>query len=166
VGFAPDGSLGTAPAPTGRVTVSGIVAAPDGFDGTAPKDIDPVLASGDILPAVVIARASDPPEPNAATAAGPEVNEIVPVPPPELSEGPHLSYAVQWFIFSTIAVVGYPVVLRRVVIRRGKEVDDSDTSVGDGGSGRGGGPGGSDSGESAEATDLERELDHLLRHGD
>jgi cytochrome oxidase assembly protein ShyY1 len=50
----------------------------------------------------------------------------VPVPPPELSEGPHLSYAVQWFIFSTIAVVGYPITLRRVVIRRGKEVDDED----------------------------------------
>jgi cytochrome oxidase assembly protein ShyY1 len=46
------------------------------------------------------------------------------VPPPELDEGPHLSYAVQWFIFSAIAIVGYPLVLRRVVLRRGKEVDD------------------------------------------
>jgi hypothetical protein len=30
---------------------------------------------------------------------------------------------VQWFIFSTIAVVGYPLILRRVLERRGKEVD-------------------------------------------
>ena len=33
---------------------------------------------------------------------------------PELAEGPHLGYAVQWFIFAGIAIVGYPVILRRV----------------------------------------------------
>jgi surfeit locus 1 family protein len=33
---------------------------------------------------------------------------------PELGEGPHLSYAVQWFVFATIAALGYPLVLRRV----------------------------------------------------
>lgn len=36
-----------------------------------------------------------------------------PVPPPELDEGPHLAYAVQWFVFTTIALVGYPLILRR-----------------------------------------------------
>lgn len=36
-----------------------------------------------------------------------------PVPAPALDEGPHLSYAVQWFIFTTVAVVGYPLILRR-----------------------------------------------------
>jgi surfeit locus 1 family protein len=35
------------------------------------------------------------------------------VPSPALDDGPHLAYAVQWFIFSTIAVVGYPLILRR-----------------------------------------------------
>lgn len=36
------------------------------------------------------------------------------VPPPELGEGPHLGYAVQWFSFAAIAVVGFLVmVLRR-----------------------------------------------------
>ena len=33
---------------------------------------------------------------------------------PAPTEGPHLGYAVQWFIFSAIAVVGYPLVLRYV----------------------------------------------------
>jgi surfeit locus 1 family protein len=33
--------------------------------------------------------------------------------PPELSEGPHLSYAVQWFLFACVAVVGYPFLIRR-----------------------------------------------------
>jgi surfeit locus 1 family protein len=32
---------------------------------------------------------------------------------PQLSEGPHLSYAVQWFLFATIAVAGYPFLIRR-----------------------------------------------------
>jgi surfeit locus 1 family protein len=42
------------------------------------------------------------------------------LPEPLLDEGPHLSYAVQWFIFSTIAAVGYPLVLRRSARNRGE----------------------------------------------
>ena len=38
----------------------------------------------------------------------------IPLPLPDLTEGPHLSYAVQWFIFMTIALIGYPLVLRKV----------------------------------------------------
>ena len=38
----------------------------------------------------------------------------VPVPPPDLGEGSHLAYAVQWFVFATIALVGYPLILRRL----------------------------------------------------
>jgi surfeit locus 1 family protein len=34
-------------------------------------------------------------------------------PLPELSDGPHLSYAVQWFIFATIAVAGFVVLALR-----------------------------------------------------
>jgi cytochrome oxidase assembly protein ShyY1 len=36
-----------------------------------------------------------------------------PVPAPERSEGPHLSYAIQWFIFSICAVVGWFFAVRR-----------------------------------------------------
>lgn len=43
--------------------------------------------------------------------------DIEPVPAPDLGDGPHLSYAFQWFTFATIGVVGYALVLRR--IRRG-----------------------------------------------
>ncbi|HEX7095953.1 MAG TPA: SURF1 family protein [Acidimicrobiales bacterium] len=42
-----------------------------------------------------------------------ERGPLVAVPLPDLNEGPHLSYAVQWFIFTAIAVVGYPLILRR-----------------------------------------------------
>lgn len=36
-----------------------------------------------------------------------------PVPLPEPDEGPHRSYAGQWAIFTVIALVGYPLILRR-----------------------------------------------------
>ena len=53
------------------------------------------------------------------------------LPAPELTEGPHLSYAIQWFIFSTIAIVGYPLILRRRAreLARGDEDDDFDGTL-------------------------------------
>lgn len=39
----------------------------------------------------------------------------VPAPLPELTEGPHLNYAIQWFAFATIAAVGYVILVRREV---------------------------------------------------
>lgn len=43
-----------------------------------------------------------------------------PLPAPELDEGPHLSYALQWFAFSTIAVVGWVLLVRSSARRRVK----------------------------------------------
>lgn len=51
-----------------------------------------------------------------------------PVPPPELDDGPHLSYAVQWFLFSTIAAVGYPLVLRKLAQGGGRTPRDEPSS--------------------------------------
>jgi cytochrome oxidase assembly protein ShyY1 len=36
-----------------------------------------------------------------------------PQPPPALDEGPHFSYAVQWFTFTAIGVIGWPLLLRK-----------------------------------------------------
>ena len=41
-----------------------------------------------------------------------------PVPDPDLSDGPHLSYAFQWFFFSAGAVVVYGLILRRAAAGR------------------------------------------------
>lgn len=41
-----------------------------------------------------------------------------PLPPPELDGGPHLSYALQWFSFALIGVVGYAFLLRSVLRER------------------------------------------------
>jgi cytochrome oxidase assembly protein ShyY1 len=44
---------------------------------------------------------------------------LEPVAKPELGEGPHLSYAVQWFIFSVCAAVGWVLAVRRsAAVRR------------------------------------------------
>jgi cytochrome oxidase assembly protein ShyY1 len=43
------------------------------------------------------------------------------VPLPTLDEGPHFSYAVQWGIFTLIAIIGYPLVLRRESRRRDRD---------------------------------------------
>lgn len=128
-------------APSGDQTVHGVVINPSGIDGTAPRDLNPFLDQAGVLPGLVLAEEGTEPS-----------DDIAAVPLPELSEGPHLSYAVQWFIFSTIALVGYPIVLMRVVRRRGKEVDDP------------GDPGGGD--DPADPDDLDRELAELLRRDD
>jgi len=50
-----------------------------------------------------------------ATLTGYPVREVV---MPEITEGPHLGYAVQWFSFATILGVGYPFFLRKQVGRK------------------------------------------------
>ena len=49
----------------------------------------------------------------------PAGNLPVVAPLPDLTASPpHLSYAIQWFTFATIGLVGYPILLRREIQRR------------------------------------------------
>ena len=57
----------------------------------------------DVFPLPLQLAEQTPPQPGRLPA---------PVPLPELSEGPHLSYAIQWFSFAAIAVVGAVILLR------------------------------------------------------
>jgi surfeit locus 1 family protein len=63
----------------------------------------------------------------------PEQESGLPVPLelPELSEGPHLGYAAQWFIFALIAIIGYPLILRRVAHgkAKAKASDEADAAA-------------------------------------
>jgi surfeit locus 1 family protein len=36
----------------------------------------------------------------------PQGERVARLPPPALDEGPHLSYAIQWFSFAAIALIG------------------------------------------------------------
>jgi surfeit locus 1 family protein len=62
-----------------------------------------------------------------------------PLPAPELDEGPHLNYAGQWFIFATLTIIVYPLLLRRVARRR--QQGEPGESDGAGASEPGPGPG-------------------------
>ena len=42
----------------------------------------------------------------------------IPLPSPEISEGAHLNYAIQWFIFALIAVVGFGALVSTTAKRR------------------------------------------------
>ncbi len=59
--------------------------------------------TSELLPVYVELTAQDPPQPD-------EYPAIVPLPQP--SEGPHRGYAVQWFLFTAVVIVGYPILLR------------------------------------------------------
>ena len=48
----------------------------------------------------------------------PAVGPPFPLPYPELDEGPHLGYAGQWFLFTAVALVGYPLLVRRSARQR------------------------------------------------
>jgi surfeit locus 1 family protein len=43
--------------------------------------------------------------------------------PPGIGLGPHLGYAGQWFLFAVIVLIGYPFLLRRVILRSGRDGD-------------------------------------------
>ena len=116
----PDGTAvlvdrGWAPSPDGYHVDQGAYREPDsaevmGFGMAAPRgrgDVDP-MALGDsvpyrLLPVIIqqlpaVTGLHRPPSPPSTALHRP--------PPPSLSDGPHLSYVVQWFSFAAIIVVG------------------------------------------------------------
>jgi cytochrome oxidase assembly protein ShyY1 len=125
VGLDEGGRIVAPPAPPGRVEVRGVLqpsqergsfGARDPVEGrlevVARVDLGRIdqQVDGDLLPAYLQLVASDPAEPPVPEGVAP----VVPLGVPEPDEGPHLSYAVQWFIFSTIAGGGYGLLLRKV----------------------------------------------------
>jgi cytochrome oxidase assembly protein ShyY1 len=64
---------------------------------------------GDALPMFVQAASSSPADP-----------AVAPIPLPQLGSGPHLSYAIQWFLFTIAAIVGWVLVVRKAVNDRRK----------------------------------------------
>jgi cytochrome oxidase assembly protein ShyY1 len=86
----PPDSVGEAVPVAGRVTRVD----PDGIGRTLPYELAPVY---------LLLQAQRPPA------------DSLPIPAslPALSEGPHLSYAIQWFSFAAVTLIGSSVLLRR-----------------------------------------------------
>jgi surfeit locus 1 family protein len=130
-GWVPEGwdevPVEQAPPPPGRVRVTGWLRAPTtpptGWVASiAPRDpptgrldvvayLDPARladqVAGPLVPAVLWLETTSP----ASAAAWP----LAPV-PPAAGSGPHLGYAIQWFAFTLITLIGYTALLRRVVL--------------------------------------------------
>lgn len=112
-------------APEGEVTVSGLVRTTETRGSFGPKDptsgtlenlaradvarLDQQVDE-DVLPFYLQLQEQDP-------AIAPD--DPRPVPAPELDEGPHLSYALQWFTFALMTIIIYPLILRR----RAREIE-------------------------------------------
>lgn len=118
--------VGAAP-PAGPVTIRGViresqvrVAIGPSDEGSAPSGrvaaIDvtelQLRSDHDLFGFYVDLEAQLPPQ-----AA--EVPAVVAI--PEFGTGPHLSYAIQWFIFAALVTIGYPVLLYRTARPRAAE---------------------------------------------
>lgn len=131
-GFVPLGADAPAP-PPGEITVvgrlhpsqerrRGQLSDPEGERAEFQRiDLDRLAAQlpAPVVPAYVDLVSSDP-------SQGPSP---VPTELPELSEGPHLSYAVQWFIFAVCVAAGWVLAVRHSVrTRRSPPPRDPDHS--------------------------------------
>jgi surfeit locus 1 family protein len=104
--------------PSGQVEVEGLLAPaesgstrlerrPGGVGVVAaidPRRLASIVDDGPLYPVHLLA--------SERAAAGPS-SFPAPVDPPSLSEGPHRSYAVQWFLFASVGIVGWIALLRR-----------------------------------------------------
>jgi len=117
-GWVPAGASATdlpdvPPPPAGEVTVVGRVRLAEPPKGGPPPPpgqlvrIDvPTVARGLGYPLAggYVELAVERPQPTTAPTL---------LPAPEVSDGPHLAYAVQWFLFAVVALVGWALLLRR-----------------------------------------------------
>ncbi len=117
-GFVPSNAdVELEPVPTEPVEVSGWLRKTVVRESLGATD----SGQGSVLPRLDTERISarlDRPLPNVWLQLAPDgVRGLAtfpdPVPLPPIDEGPHLSYAVQWFIFATLGILFYGALLRR-----------------------------------------------------
>jgi cytochrome oxidase assembly protein ShyY1 len=100
--------------PPGTVTVTGVLFPPDATSApsrtpvTVMTKVDLGRIAGQLpspgLPVYLWLQKESPRRPGRFP---------IPLGLPALSEGPHFSYAVQWFLFATVGLIGYPILLSR-----------------------------------------------------
>lgn len=99
--------------PAGTVTVTGVLLPPESEAAAGPpsqgqvKDVNigqlQASVGLDLMPAYLLLQVQDP-----VQTGFPKTAEL-----PALTEGPHLSYAIQWFLFTIIGLVGYAGLVRK-----------------------------------------------------
>lgn len=109
------------PPPAGTVTVVGHVRRSEQGN---PEAVEPNGNQVRLINAEALGRALPYPVVDgylgALTMTPEQTGGLVPVSPPELTEGSHLAYAVQWFMFTGIAGIGLIVLIRSDVRQRAR----------------------------------------------
>lgn len=108
------------PAPTGLTQIVGRVRIVTGRSGPEPSDL-PLGQVDRIIPGEVLAGVNR--IDNAyleLTTSTPESrgSELQPILPPEISEGPHRSYAIQWILFAFMTLIGWGILVRKELQER------------------------------------------------
>lgn len=123
------GSMEGAP-PSGEVDVVGVLFA---SEGGPPSSIGNAITAETTLSKVDLARIQSQLPYRVAPLylllqhQAPAQSGTLPIPSPlpELSNGPHLDYAIQWFTFATIALVGFLVLALRERHDEPADIDDT-----------------------------------------
>jgi cytochrome oxidase assembly protein ShyY1 len=128
VGGATSGVQAPAP-PAGQMTVIGRVRASETAPASQPGDLPTGQVTDLDVRLVAGTAASYPGYVDLVSSEPPQAAGLTPLPLPDLSEGPHLSYALQWILFALVAVGGFVVLVRREAIDAD---EDGDGHPGDG----------------------------------
>lgn len=118
-GFASD-QVDVPPPPTGTVTITGVLRRSEERRLGQPEDASGVVLTE--IRRIDIAKLSPqigaPVQPMYVEASVTDSESLAPIASPTLTEGPHLSYAIQWFIFSACVVAGWAFAVRRSAAQR------------------------------------------------
>lgn len=120
-GWVPAGASATTPPevpapPSGTVTVEGRVRLGDGPSRPGPSGAIiglPTRAANQIKPQQLAKEIPYPIYNAYIEMTAPKLTSPVAVPKPELSQGPHLAYAIQWFFFALLGAIA-PFFYRRI----------------------------------------------------
>lgn len=99
--------------PTGEVSIIGRIQPSEDAPETQPGDLPQGQVTDLSVPLVAGAATAYPGFVTLVESTPAESAELTPIPLPDLSDGPHLSYAVQWIFFAGVAIVGFVVLIRR-----------------------------------------------------
>lgn len=99
--------------PTGEVTISARVQPSEEAPDVQPSDLPAGQITDLSVPLVAGGATAYPGYVTLVSSTPAESADLTPIPLPDLSDGPHLSYAVQWLFFAAVAVVGFVVLIRR-----------------------------------------------------
>ena len=117
-GWIPGDQTAAPPAPPGTITVVGRLRVTQERRHSWEK-ADPDTGVLDKMNRVDVARIDQQVEGDAVSMylevveSAPADDAVALIPAPDLNNGPHLSYAIQWFLFTTAAIAGWCIAVRR-----------------------------------------------------